>query len=89
MHKLRNIGKVSVSMLEAAGITTETQLREKGAAAAFIAIRSAGFAPSLNLLWALEGALTQRDWKDVAKNDRFCLLTQVETLEKDSIKHDN
>lgn len=89
MHKLRNIGKVSVSMLEAAGITTETQLREKGAAAAFIAIRGAGYAPSLNLLWALEGALTQRDWKDVAKNDRFSLLTQVETLEKDAIKHGN
>jgi DNA transformation protein len=39
----------------------------------------------LNLLWAIEGALTDRDWKEVAKNDRLSLLTQVEILEKEEL----
>ncbi len=70
-------------MLEAADIKTENQLRKKGAAAAFVAVKRAGCTPSLNLLWAIEGALTNRDWKEVAKNDRLSLLTQVEILEKE------
>ena len=71
-------------MLAAAGIKTEGQLREKGSAAAFVAVKRAGCTPSLNLLWAIEGALTDRDWKEVAKNDRLSLLTQVEILEKEN-----
>lgn len=79
---LRNLGRRSEKMLAAAGITTEAQLRAKGAAASFVAVKRAGCAPSLNLLWAIEGALTDRDWKDVAKEDRLSLLIQVEALEK-------
>ena len=80
--KLRNLGARSREMLAAAGITTERQLRAKSAAAAFVAVKRAGCTPSLNLLWAIEGALTDRDWKEVAKSDRLSLLTQVEMLEK-------
>jgi DNA transformation protein len=80
--KLRNLGPHSQKMLAAAGIKTESQLRAKRAAAAFVAVKRAGCTPSLNLLWAIEGTLTERDWKDVAKNDRLSLLTQVEMLEK-------
>lgn len=69
-------------MLAAAGIKTVAQLRAMGTAAAFVAVTRAGYAPSLNLLWAIEGALTYRDWKDVAKHDRLSLLTQVEMLEQ-------
>lgn len=82
--KLRNLGKRSQEMLAAAGIETECQLRAKGAAGAFVAVKRAGHAPSLNLLWAIEGALTDRDWKEIAKNDRLSLLTQVEMLEKEN-----
>ena len=82
ISKLRNLGRHSQEMLATAHITTQAQLRAKGTAAAFIAVKRAGCAPSLNLLWAIEGALTDRDWKEVAKNDRLSLLTQVEILEK-------
>lgn len=81
LASLRNLGSHSEAMLAAAGITTHDQLRAKGAAAAFVAVRRAGCAPSLNLLWAIEGALTDRDWKVVAKGDRLSLLSQVEALE--------
>ena len=84
ISKLRNLGRHSQEMLAAAGITTESQLRTKGSAAAFVAVKRAGCTPSLNLLWAIEGALTDRDWKAVAKDDRLSLLTQVEILEKEN-----
>ena len=80
---LKNLGKRSQEMLHTAGIQSEKQLQAKGAAAAFVAVKRAGCAPSLNLLWAIEGALSNRDWKVVAKNDRLALLTQVEILEKE------
>jgi DNA transformation protein len=83
ISKLRNLGSHSQEMLAAAGITTQAQLRAKGAAAAFVAVKRAGCKPSLNLLWAIEGALTGRDWKAVAKSDRLSLLTQVEILERE------
>ena len=82
IHKLRNLGKASARMLEAAGIHSEDQLRQLGAAAAYVAVKRSGVNPSLNLLWAVDGALTDRDWKDVAKNDRLSLLMQIEMLEK-------
>jgi DNA transformation protein and related proteins len=78
---MRNLGKKSHAMLAAAGITSEKQLRECGAAAAFLAVKKAGAKPSLNLLWAIEGALTDCDWKDIAKTERLSLLTQVESME--------
>jgi len=81
LSNLRNLGEASAKMLAAAGITTEAELRRRGAAAAFVAVKRAGGKPSINLLWAIEGALTDRDWKDVAKTERLSLLTQVESLE--------
>ena len=81
--KLKNLGPRSQEMLAAAGIKSENQLRKMGSAAAFVAVKRAGCTPSLNLLWAIEGALTDRDWKEVAKNDRLSLFTQVEMLENE------
>ena len=68
-------------MLANAGIVSDAQLKAMGAVAAFIAVKRAGGKPSLNLLWALEGALTNRDWKEVARRDRLSLLTQLEAAE--------
>lgn len=82
MLKLRNLGPASQHMLAQAGIHTEIQLRNLGAAAVFVAVKRAACKPSLNLLWALEGAIHDRDWKDIAKAERLSLLTQVEALER-------
>lgn len=79
---LRNLGSRSAEMLAHAGIVSEKQLRTLGSVAAFLAVKRAGCCPSVNLLWALEGALSDRDWKEVARNDRLTLLTQLEDTEK-------
>ena len=80
--KLRNLGFASLAMLDGAGIKTAAQLRELGAVAAYVAVKRSGATPSLNLLWALEGALTDRNWLDVAADDRMALLLQLEDYEK-------
>jgi len=75
---LPNIGPVSKRMLAAAGITSVETLRRLGAVEAYRRVRSHDPRASLNLLWALEGALTGRCWEDVARNDRLSLLLQLE-----------
>ena len=76
--ELPNLGPRSEAMLRQAGITTVRQLRQLGAVRAFLKVRSAGANPSLNLLWAIEGALTGRPWQRVAKEERLNLMLQLD-----------
>jgi len=69
-------------MLTRAGITTIEQLRALGAVAAFARVKRSGARPSLNLLWALEGALTGLPWQEVARRHRTSLLLALEQAEK-------
>lgn len=80
---LPNFGPKSQQMLAQAGIHTIAQLRELGAVRAYIKVKRAGANSSLNLLWAMEGALTGRHWQDVAKHDRLRLLLELEDAEKE------
>lgn len=79
---LRNLGPRSVQMLQRAGIEGFSRLRELGAVRAFVAVKRSGAAPSLNLLWALEGAISDRPWQQVAKEERLRLLLQLEDEER-------
>lgn len=78
---LPNFGSKSQQMLAQAGIHTLEQLRKLGAVSAYIQVKQSGVNTSLNLLWAMEGALSNRDWQEVAKNDRLSLLIQLEDME--------
>ena len=69
-------------MLAKAGIVTEKRLGALGAVRAYVAVKRAGAKPSLNLLWALEGALTDCDWKEIARTQRLELLTELELTEQ-------
>lgn len=80
LRQLKNLGPSSEKMLQKAGIESTEQLQTVGSVAAYYAVVQAGSKPSLNLLWALEGALTQRDWKDVAREERMSLLLALEEL---------
>lgn len=79
---MRNLGPKSWQMLEAAEIRSAERLREVGAVAAFVAAERTACRPSLNLLWALEGALTDRDWKEIAQQERTSLLLQLDDLRR-------
>ena len=75
---LGGVGPVSKRMLAASGITSVETLRRLGSVEAYRRVRSHHPRASLNLLWALEGALTGRPWEDVARNDRLSLLLRLE-----------
>ena len=78
-----NLGPRSVECLVAAGVGNLAGLRELGAVRAFVRARAINPAVSLNLLWALEGALTGRRWQDVAETDRASLLMALEDAQRE------
>ncbi len=78
MASLRNLGPKSEAMLRQAGIGTVEELRALGAVKAYALVKRSGVSASLNLLWAMEGALSGRPWQEVAKSDRLSLLLQLE-----------
>lgn len=71
-------------MLAQAGITTLAQLEELGAAPAYCRVKSTGANASLNLLWALEGAILGVPWQEVARVHRTNLLLALEDYERDT-----
>lgn len=77
MH-LQNLGLRSCNWLADVDIKTEQKLRELGAVRAFVKVRDAGCHPSLNLLYALEGALQGCHWTELSESDRSNLLQALD-----------
>lgn len=65
-------------MLAQAGVLDEQQLKKIGSIAAYQAVLASGQRPSINLLWAIEGAITDRHWQAVARDERTRLLMALE-----------
>lgn len=78
LHSLPNLGPRSQDMLVAAHIRSVTQLRKLGAVAAYARVKQINAKASLNLLWALEGALSNLPWQVVAREHRTSLLLALE-----------
>lgn len=81
---LSGLGPASMAMLRAAGIRSDAQLARLGSAKAYVQVQAAGLRPSLNLLWALEGALTGQPWQQVARLERTRLLLEIDDLKSAS-----
>ena len=77
-EKLRNIGPKSSAWLRQVGLRTRDDLAGVGTVDAFMRVKRAGFKPSLNLLYALEGALLDCHWQDVPDARRVELVTAAE-----------
>ena len=71
-------------MLARAGITSVAQLRAIGSVAAYARAKRANAGASLNLLWALEAALSGEPWQRVARQHRASLLLALEQYERDA-----
>jgi DNA transformation protein len=83
LARLRNLGAASARMLVQAGIADAGTLRRLGSVGAYRAVLASGQAGNLNLLWAIEGALSNRDWREVARSDKLRLLLALESDTKD------
>jgi hypothetical protein len=73
-EKLRNIGPKSMAWLRQTGVRTLEDLRAVGALSAFVRVKRAGFKPSLNLLYALEGAILDCHWQEIPDARRSELI---------------
>jgi DNA transformation protein len=80
LAELPNLGPKSQQMLDTAGIRSAAQLRKLGAVRAYAQVKRVCPAASLNLLWALEGALTGLPWQTVARDHRTSLLVALEQI---------
>jgi|GEM_PF-61394 len=78
--RLRNVGPKSAAWLRQVGIRTPEELVENGAVGAFMKVKRAGFRPSLNLLYSLEGALLGCHWQQVPDERRQQMSAEVEKL---------
>lgn len=79
---LPNLGPKSQEILARVGISNFAQLREIGAINAYIRAKQVESKVSLNLLWALEGALSGKHWRIVAREQRSSLLLALEDAER-------
>lgn len=77
-EKLRNIGPKSAAWLRQVGLRTREEIAGVGVVGAYMRVRRAGFKPSLNLLYALEGALLDCHWQDVPEARRLQLISDAE-----------
>lgn len=84
ISELKSLGPKSQEMLARAGITTIAQLRDLGPVEAFVRTKRVVPGVSLNLLWALESALSGEPWQEVARLHRTSLLLAVDERERNA-----
>ena len=63
LDQLLNLGPTSTRWLNAIGVHSRRDLEQLGAVDAYAMLQANGYRASLNLVYAIEGALTGRDWK--------------------------
>ena len=79
-EKLRNIGPKSAAWLRQVGLRTQDDIAAVGTVEAFMRVKRAGFKPTLNLLYAIEGALLECHWQEVPEARRQQLVAEAEAV---------
>ncbi|HEY7769970.1 TfoX/Sxy family protein [Longimicrobium sp.] len=75
---MRNLGPYCERVLNAIGVHTAAELRELGAVNAYRLLALRGHRPSLNLVWAIEAALTDVHWMDLPPETKARLKAELE-----------
>ena len=76
----QGLGPKSRLWLAAIGITTPEHLAAQDPFAVFARLRATQPGVSLNLLYALIGAVERRDWRVVARDDRTSILLRLQDM---------
>ncbi len=77
-----NLGPVSNGWLQAQGISSLQDLRRVGAVAAYLRVKRDVPHASLNLLWALAGALENCRWNQLSSETRTRLLLELAAAQR-------
>ena len=78
-NKIRNVGPKSAAWLRQVGVRTQDDLNRLGPVEAFMKVKRAGFRPSLNLLYALAGAIENCHWADLPDERKKELVAAAES----------
>lgn len=78
LAELLNIGAKSAQTLVAAGVATVVELKERGAVDAYLAIKREGIPVSLNMLYAMHGAINNVHWNKLDKDERENLIMELD-----------
>ncbi|MGH8173387.1 MAG: TfoX/Sxy family protein [Rhodanobacteraceae bacterium] len=79
--KIRNVGPKSAAWLRQVGVRTTEDLIRVGPVEAFLKVKRAGFRPSLNLLYAMAGAMADCHWADLSEERKQELLAGLTAAE--------
>ena len=77
IRDLRNLGPASAAMLAEVGIRTRADLERVGPVLAYRALQDIRSGVSLNLLWAMHGALADERWDRLSDATREHLKREV------------
>lgn len=78
--EMLNLGPTSAAWLREVGIQTADDLKRLGAVAAFLMVKTRRPDASLNLLYALHGAITGTHWAKLPAPTKDQLKRNVDTL---------
>ncbi len=70
VSEMRNIGPTSSQWLRNVGILTAADLAHIGSATAYRIVKEAGYPASLNLLYGMEAALRDIDWRNLDHSEK-------------------
>lgn len=79
---LRNLGPRSAALPAAIGIRTRDDLARHGALGVCQRLLAAGHPVSLNLAYAIEGALMDCDWRQIPHDFRVHLVKEFRLLKR-------
>jgi DNA transformation protein and related proteins len=80
LSNMRGLGPASLRMLVAIGVTSAKQLRAADPFKVYAAIKKNQNGASVNLLYALIGAIEDRDWREVARTEKTRILLRLDDM---------
>lgn len=68
ISSLRNLGGKSERWLNEIGVFTRADLERLGSVEIYRSLKRLGYPVSLNLVWGIEGALADMDWRELPED---------------------
>lgn len=81
LEELPNLGPKSSQWLREIGIESLADIEERGPVNTHLELKHAGYKVSMNMLWALAGAVYGHDWKELPADLKASLLVELDAME--------
>jgi len=78
VENLRNIGPTSAAWLHEIRVHTRADLERLGPVTTYRLVSQRHAGTSVNFLWAMAGALSDKDWRDLSLNQKARLRMELE-----------